>query len=382
MTRAVVPGRRVRVLLWLPGIPALALVWASCIGPEPIVGGPGAPGPYCETTQDCIEQDLTGTECVGNSCFCTKVPDVLYRPCCKKGTVQPDGRCYRGCHFSVLECIEEEEDGGAGGDAAGSGGGPAVEVSECSSPADCPGPPDARCGSATCVEGRCGLEIEPGELPSQVRGDCKTWFCDIDGSVILLDRPDDIPNDGKQCTADVCVDGAPKSLPILNGLGCPESNFGVCFDGECVECEGTLKVNTCKNNKVCSYKSCVPPTCEDLEPFPNGTETDVNCGGACISCQPGYNCLIGDDCLSGVCKGYKCQVPTCTDGVKNGSETGLDCGSPSCGACPDGEGCAEAADCLSGVCWAAECMAPTCLDAVLNGDEIGIDCGESCGLCP
>lgn len=49
-----------------------------------------------------------------------------------------------------------------------------------------------------------------------------------------------------------------------------------------------------------------------------------------------------------------CPV-TCTDGIKNGDETGIDCG----GSCPV-------------VC------PPTCYDGIKNGDETGIDCGGSC----
>ncbi|MBW1294435.1 di-heme oxidoredictase family protein [Aquimarina litoralis] len=46
-------------------------------------------------------------------------------------------------------------------------------------------------------------------------------------------------------------------------------------------------------------------------------------------------------------------VATCTDGVQNGNETGIDCGGPDCGVCP------------------------TCDDGIQNGDEEGVDCGGS-----
>src|SRR5438105_2395410 len=36
--------------------------------------------------------------------------------------------------------------------------------------------------------------------------------------------------------------------------------------------------------------------------------------------------------------------PTCTDGAKNGSETDIDCGG-ACAPCADGQGCALATDC-------------------------------------
>ena len=51
--------------------------------------------------------------------------------------------------------------------------------------------------------------------------------------------------------------------------------------------------------------------------------------------------------------------PTCTDGIQNGEETGVDCGGPDCPACP------------------------TCTDGVQNGQETGVDCGgPDCPACP
>ncbi len=79
------------------------------------------------------------------------------------------------------------------------------------------------------------------------------------------------------------------------------------------------------------------PTCTDG--IQNGDETGVDCGGT--SCSP-------------------CQVdPTCTDGIQNGNETGIDCGG----------------DC-------APCQVdPTCTDGIQNGNETGIDCGGDCAPC-
>ena len=55
-------------------------------------------------------------------------------------------------------------------------------------------------------------------------------------------------------------------------------------------------------------------------------------------------------------------TPTCTDGIQNGDETGVDCG----GSCPN--------SCPTG---------PTCTDGIRNGDETGVDCGGSCpNNCP
>jgi hypothetical protein len=53
--------------------------------------------------------------------------------------------------------------------------------------------------------------------------------------------------------------------------------------------------------------------------------------------------------------------PTCSDGIQNGDETGVDCGGSSCQPCG---------------------VTPTCSDGIQNGDEEGVDCGgSSCPPC-
>ena len=47
--------------------------------------------------------------------------------------------------------------------------------------------------------------------------------------------------------------------------------------------------------------------------------------------------------ISGVCTGNLCQPDSCADTVRNGLETGVDCGGTVCPACADGEGCQGAA---------------------------------------
>jgi hypothetical protein len=43
-------------------------------------------------------------------------------------------------------------------------------------------------------------------------------------------------------------------------------------------------------------------------------------------------CTDPQQCQSAVCAGT-CTAPTCTDGVKNGTEEGPDCGGPCPNAC-------------------------------------------------
>src|SRR5262245_30450950 len=61
-------------------------------------------------------------------------------------------------------------------------------------------------------------------------------------------------------------------------------------------------------------------------------------------------------------------VATCTDRVRNGAETGVDCGGGTCPACGNGGGCLVDADCGGGLpCTNGTCQAPTCTDGARNG---------------
>jgi beta-glucosidase len=50
-------------------------------------------------------------------------------------------------------------------------------------------------------------------------------------------------------------------------------------------------------------------------------------------------------------------APTCSDGQKNGAETGVDCGGDVCPDCPNGQACVVNGDCLSGFCVSLVCSA-------------------------
>jgi hypothetical protein len=112
----------------------------------------------------------------------------------------------------------------------------------------------------------------------------------------------------------------------------------------------------------------VVPTCSDG--IRNGDETGIDCGGAnCPTCPVVPTCSDGirNGDETGIdCGGANCPtcpvVPTCSDGIRNGDETGIDCGGANCPTCP---------------------VVPTCSDGIRNGDETGIDCGgANCPTCP
>ena len=90
----------------------------------------------------------------------------------------------------------------------------------------------------------------------------------------------------------------------------------------------------------------------------NGTELGVDCGGDCGACA------------------------SCSDGIQNGDETGVDCGGLFCPSClisgctnPNAHNDNPLAEIDDGSC-------ETCFDGIQNGDETAVDCGGMCNACP
>ena len=95
----------------------------------------------------------------------------------------------------------------------------------------------------------------------------------------------------------------------------------------------------------------------------DANETDIDCGGPkCNRCADGKRCVGKEDCLGGFCDpaNKQCSSPTCTDGVKNGDETDVDCGGTACVRCAVGRRCTVDVDCKTGTCNAVDsaCACP------------------------
>ena len=166
--------------------------------------------------------------------------------------------------------------GGSGGGAAGNGGAGGGCPAECA--------PSGPCENAECVDGRCVASPKPaGALVDLLpKGDCKASVCDGAGGVVIGPWFD--PDDGNECTWDACAAGVAGHLPALDGTPC-NLGGGVCAAGQC------------------QVSACAPPNMEK-----DGTETGVDCGGACGPCAtPGAECKVSADCgaalfcSSGVC---------------------------------------------------------------------------------
>jgi hypothetical protein len=142
----------------------------------------------------------------------------------------------------------------------------------------------------------------------------------------------------------------------------------------------------CKSNAdcstgVCNSGACVAPSCSDG--VRNRSESDIDCGGndGCVACQVGRLCSGVADCDGGDCSGGRCQAPSCSDGLENQDESDVDCGGTSCDRCTTKQHCRSSADCDHAQCSQGRCQAAACADGVKNGDETAADCGGSCVPC-
>lgn len=72
-----------------------------------------------------------------------------------------------------------------------------------------------------------------------------------------------------------------------------------------------------------------------------------------LAVTPPGQCGAGEACTEGLCYG---RAPSlCQDGLRDGSETDVDCGGGGCQPCTGGRGCITDADCVSGSCGAGTC---------------------------
>lgn len=207
-------------------------------------------------------------------------------------------------------------------------------------------------------------------------GSCNLGFCG-DG-VCDLDCGEDI---------DDCIDCSGTVTGCTDETACNFDAAANTDDNSCeyVSCAGCTDETACNYNadatiddSSCIYGSCGNGVCE-----PICGETDANCA----------DCAIVLGCTDPDAHNYRPRANTdngncmtCDDGIQNGTETGIDCGgtNPNCDACPP-DGCTDAtahnydpnAPNDDGSCM-------TCSDGIQNGDETGVDCGGTnpeCGPC-
>ena len=261
-----------------------------------------------------------------------------------------------GCPTAVDEAPPDESDGG---DASVDTGPPPPPCSRltslCGKGEKCEGAPD--CASQLCREGMCN-DVVPAdgvksgdETDIDCGGTAAPACPDLKGCVI-----------GADCTSGVCGVGVCQVPSFTDGVkngketgldcGGPTKDAPKCAPGQ-----GCLDVNDCDKVRCdLVQKKCLDPTHDDE--IKNLDETDADCGGPTATvarCATGKMCVATNDCANVLCNAMTkvCDPPTKVDGLKNGTETDVDCGGAAptnASKCVINRGCLVGADCVTGGC--------------------------------
>ena len=363
-----------------------------CLAAEDCASGVCSYDGYCRSCANGVfDGHETDVDCGGDCEACESGRVCLGHSDCTSGACEVDyttGLPWKvcvSCFNGVRDGSEDDVDCGGNCVRRCPIGGRCTEASDCASGA---------CDSSMllCVRqissvGSCSNgERDHGEADTDCGGDCSDSqpLCPS-GSICLA--PDDC--DSYLCDTSLhrcvsCNDGA------LNG---DETDVD-CGGAVCQTCADSLR---CDVDSDCSSHRCAGPAggvmvCSSCtNGIQDGTESDVDCGSTCpTQCLDDHRCFADEDCISMHCDtdGLCARVDpatTCTDGVRREHETCIDGGGPQCNAiglhCALGEHCHVDDDCNSGNCHSDACV--SCVDGVQNGDETDVDCGGSrCDQCP
>lgn len=202
----------------------------------------------------------------------------------------------------------------------------------------------------------------------------------------LCDKATDCA-DGNPCTDDTCTGGVCENSNKAAHTVCGASKDEVCDgEGSCIQCVSDTDCTKNHPDKpICDLKTQKCVSCTDG--IKNGKETDIDCGGpdcgaclgqpcdttkpAALQCGGGTSCAAPENICCDKPCGATCQA--CSK-AKTGQPDGT-CASIPLGQDPDGE-CAS-----QGGCGATEGRC-ACHDEVNNGMETDVDCGgPTCPKC-
>jgi hypothetical protein len=110
----------------------------------------------------------------------------------------------------------------------------------------------------------------------------------------------------------------------------------------------------------------------------NGSETDVDCGGSCGHCSLEKVCATAADCDTLNCANGRCAPPSCSDGQRNQDEIDVDCGGSGCPPCGEHRQCRTNDQCQSHLVCISSCEyigTSGCIDGAQDFRETDVDCG-------
>jgi hypothetical protein len=200
-----------------------------------------------------------------------------------------------------------------------------------------------KCGGTTPPIPTCNDGIQNGDETGVDCGGSSCAPCQTgcsDNEVIVTITFDQYPEETSWA---IVTDGgttvASESYTTSNAIGSTVTET-LCLPNDCY----TFTINDTYGDGICCTYGSGSYTV-------TGSDGEIKSGGSFTSSE------ATDFCLGTTPP----PAPTCTDGIQNGDETGIDCGGSTCAPCT---------------------VDPTCTDGIQNGDETGVDCGgSSCAPC-
>jgi len=264
------------------------------------------------------------TQCVSNSCVDNFCCDTTCSGTCEACSMAKTGSANGTC--SPISANTDPDNECSANECNGSGA--------CEFPNGTICTVNAQCNSGFCVDGVC--------CSSSCTGSCQACSAaktgGVDGTCSFVSANTDPEG---ECTGTADCNGA-GACELVNGIG-PCTQNSQCVSGSCAVQDGVCCDNGCSGTcKACvvAKTGVASGTCSNVT---TNTDPDAECATECSgagACEAmdGAACPNGNsDCQSGYCAANTCQTPSCTDGIKNGTESDVDCGGMSgmvtCPAC-------------------------------------------------
>src|SRR5262249_25043500 len=113
----------------------------------------------------------------------------------------------------------------------------------------------------------------------------------------------DCPPTSTACIVPTCTGGQCLTKVAPDGSMCMNSGGKVCTGAVCVAC---IADGDCSPNNTCTPDHTCIGQCTNM--LKDGNETDVDCGGgSCAPCATGKSCAVDNDCVStDACQGGAC----------------------------------------------------------------------------
>jgi len=215
--------------------------------------------------------------------------------------------------------------------------------------------------SIGCVEGQC--DVKNKLVCASNKWAANSTYCEVCSNLDASCKAAQCSSGEDGCCLEKQDSACDLDCEFGKDIDCKNQNLTCSTLGACALGEACLQDAEC-SSEICKEGKCSAAACDDT--IKNGNETGVDCGGECGACYSKKICSLNSDCATGICSLGLCEEQdTCDDGIKNGNETGIDCGGECADECELEKECILDSDCDSGLV----CASNLCSEEIEEADE-------------